>query len=89
MGVHKSANRIKLEAEDIEYLLSRNSYLEIAIRFKVEKQTVYKVAKEYFLNKEIQRFEKTKKEVEFSGTKGAWKELKETPLYKQIMYGRN
>ena len=101
MGVHKSKERLHLEKFDIHALLKVNTPNELALFFNVSnttfsraaysqlKETEYKKRENEFRSIEINLFEESNKKVEFSGTKGAWKELKETPLYKQIMYGRN
>jgi hypothetical protein len=89
MGVYKSINRIALEAEDFDKLIRLNSYKQIANRFEVSITLVHEVARLHFELKDVNNFEGNQKEVEFLGTKGAWNELKSTPLYKQIMYGRN
>lgn len=85
----KTVQRVALEQHNILELLKIYGSLEgIAVHFNTNISTVHRVGKQQSNLLDINKFEKSKEKVEFLGTKGAWKELKETPLYKQIMYGR-
>jgi hypothetical protein len=88
MGKPKSIQRIRLEKHNLIDLLKRQTMYEIASTFNTSYKTVNEVAQQQFNLLEINRFEETKEKIVFTGTKGAWAELKSTQLYKQIMYGR-
>lgn len=89
MGVRKSKERLELEKYDIIELLNGFTMKEIADRFNCSTTLVNTVARKAYATKEINKFEESKEEIEFLGTKGAWAELKSTQLYKQIMNERN
>lgn len=88
MAKPKSLERLELEKYNILELLKNQNMYEIADRFNCNYSTVNRVAEEQVRLLEINKFEASKEKIEFTGTKGAWAELKSTQLYKKIMYER-
>ena len=84
----KCKNRERLEGFNFDELIKEYSYSDLCIKFAVSYRIIKEVARNHFYKKDISDFEKNPDPIEFIGTQGAWKELKRTQMYKNLMYGR-
>ena len=84
MGVQKNRQTLELEAMNLVELCKHYTFEQIAKRYGVSVNIVFRIANQQFSKLQVNKFESTPLKVKFEGLKGAWMDSQQRKDYQTI-----